>query len=125
MQRSFAKRLGYGFLHIFCRLFGVILFRIRVKGRENQVPGGALICSNHQSFFDPVLIGLAFEERMNYLARKTLFKFPPFRWLIEYLDAIPIDRESTAGWGRIELPDDANPATPIPDDANPGRRQSR
>ncbi|MFT7641725.1 MAG: 1-acyl-sn-glycerol-3-phosphate acyltransferase [Pirellulaceae bacterium] len=93
MQRSFVKRLGYKILHIFCRLCGVIFFRIRVKGRENQTAGGALICSNHQSFFDPVLVGLAFEQRMNYLARKTLFKFPPFRWLIEYLDAIPIDRD--------------------------------
>ncbi len=93
MQRSLFKRLGYGFLHVFCRLFGVILFRIRVKGRENQGDGGALICSNHQSFFDPVLIGLAFEQRMNYLARKPLFKFFLFRWLIEYLDAILIDRD--------------------------------
>jgi 1-acyl-sn-glycerol-3-phosphate acyltransferase len=91
-QRSFVKRFGYNILHLLCRLVGVIFFRVRVKGRENQLTGGALICSNHQSFFDPVLVGLAFEDRMNYLARKTLFKFPPFRWLIEYLDAIPIDR---------------------------------
>jgi 1-acyl-sn-glycerol-3-phosphate acyltransferase len=30
---------------------------------------------------------------MNYLARETLFKFAPFRWLIHSVDAIPIDRD--------------------------------
>jgi 1-acyl-sn-glycerol-3-phosphate acyltransferase len=30
---------------------------------------------------------------LNYLARETLFSFAPFRWLIQSLDGIPIDRE--------------------------------
>ena len=30
---------------------------------------------------------------MNYLARESLFKFAPFRWLIRSLDAIPLDRD--------------------------------
>lgn len=94
MERSLLKRLWYEFLHIFCRLMAVVLFRIRCEGREN-VPkrGGALVLSNHQSNLDPVLIGLACDRRLNYLARETLFAFAPFRLLIESLDAIPIDRE--------------------------------
>jgi 1-acyl-sn-glycerol-3-phosphate acyltransferase len=94
MERSLPKRLWYEFLHIFCRLVAVVLFRIRCEGREN-VPkkGGALVLSNHQSNLDPVLIGLACDRRLNYLARETLFSFAPFRWLIQSLDAIPIDRE--------------------------------
>ena len=49
--------------------------------------------SNHQSNLDPVLIGLASDRRLNYVARRTLFGFGPFRWLINLFDAIPIDRE--------------------------------
>ena len=49
--------------------------------------------SNHQSHLDPPIVGLGCSRRMNYLARDTLFRFPPFRWLIKSLDAIPIDRE--------------------------------
>lgn len=49
--------------------------------------------SNHQSNMDPVLVGLAAKRRLNYLARETLFGFAPFRWLIQSLDAIAIDRE--------------------------------
>lgn len=42
---------------------------------------------------DPVLVGLTCNRRMNYLARKTLFRNPLFAWLIRTLDAIEIDRE--------------------------------
>ncbi len=54
---------------------------------------GALVCANHQSFFDPVLVGLAFDRRLNYLARKTLFSVPVLNSLIGFLDGIPIDRD--------------------------------
>ncbi|HVA49921.1 MAG TPA: lysophospholipid acyltransferase family protein [Pirellulales bacterium] len=92
--RSLPKRLWYGFVHVVCRLLATVLFRIRVRGRE-WVPrqGGVLVLSNHQSYFDPVLVGLACDRRLNYLARNSLFRVPGFRWLIESLDAIPIDRE--------------------------------
>lgn len=93
-QRSFAKRLWYDVLRVVCRLIGILVFQIRVRGRR-FVPatGGVLVLSNHQSHLDPVLIGLATDRRLNYLARDTLFGFAPFRWLIKSLDAIPIDRE--------------------------------
>jgi 1-acyl-sn-glycerol-3-phosphate acyltransferase len=70
---------------------------MRVEGRE-RIPtfGPVLVCSNHQSHFDPVLVGLCSDRRMNYLARDSLFRIPGFRQLIDYYDAIPIDREGTA-----------------------------
>lgn len=63
--------------------------------------GGALLVSNHQSHLDPPLIGQAVSRRINYLARRTLFKFFLFRWLIQSLDAIPIDRDGS-GIGGIK-----------------------
>lgn len=93
-QRPLSKRLWYEFLRVVCRLLGVAVFRIRVFGRE-YVPtsGGVLVVSNHQSHLDPVMVGVACDRRLNYVARDTLFGFAPFRWLIYSLDAIPIDRE--------------------------------
>src|SRR5262249_14976904 len=93
-QRSLAKRAWYQFLHVACRVLGVAVYHIRCRGR-GLVPktGGVLVLSSHQSHFDPGLIGLACDRRLNYLARDTLFRFAPFRWLIKSLDAIPIDRE--------------------------------
>lgn len=101
-ERSWSKRAWYGFLHVTCRLTAAILFRTRVAGREHEpAAGGVLVLSNHQSHLDPVLIGLACQRRLNYLARKSLFKFPPFRWLIDSLDAIPIDRDGS-GFGGLK-----------------------
>jgi 1-acyl-sn-glycerol-3-phosphate acyltransferase len=94
MQRSLGKHLGYEACKVLARLFGTALFRIRVRGRERLPPtGGGLVCANHQSYADPIIVGLAIDRRLNYLARDTLFRNPAFKWLIEYFDAIPIDRE--------------------------------
>ncbi|HEY5315652.1 MAG TPA: lysophospholipid acyltransferase family protein [Pirellulales bacterium] len=70
------------------------MFRVRCRN-QRFVPtrGGALLLSNHQSHLDAVLMGMACNRRLNFLARQTLFAFAPFRWLIRSLDAIPIDRD--------------------------------
>jgi 1-acyl-sn-glycerol-3-phosphate acyltransferase len=102
-QRSFAKHAWYEFLKVLCRLGTVVLFRLRASGREYMPKeGGLLVLSNHQSQFDPVLVGLCSERRMNFLARQSLFRFAPFRWLIQSLDAIPIDRDGTGLGGLKE-----------------------
>jgi 1-acyl-sn-glycerol-3-phosphate acyltransferase len=93
-QRSLPSRLWYRFLQSACRLAAVVVFRIRCDGRQFiPASGGGLVMSNHQSNLDPVIVGLAANRRLNYLARETLFRFAPFRWLIRSLDAIAIDRE--------------------------------
>ena len=93
-HRSLVQRLSYGCLQVVFRLAAVVLLRIRCEGRRH-VPkeAGVLVCSNHQSFLDPVLVGLVCDRRLNFLSRTTLFRFAPFRWLLKYFDAIPIDRD--------------------------------
>ncbi len=54
--------------------------------------GPLLILANHQSMFDPVLVGLASRRYLSYLARKNLFEQPVLAPLIRSLNAIPIDR---------------------------------
>jgi 1-acyl-sn-glycerol-3-phosphate acyltransferase len=62
------------------------------RPRAEQVQGGLLVASNHQSFFDPVLIGMAMPRRICYLARQTLFDAPGFGPLIRSLGARPVRR---------------------------------
>jgi 1-acyl-sn-glycerol-3-phosphate acyltransferase len=93
-QRSWAKQFTYDLSRVAVRLAGVVVCQIRCEGRQNiPAQGGGLVCSNHQSYLDPVLVGLACDRRLNYLARQTLFHFAPFRWLIQWYDAIPIERD--------------------------------
>jgi 1-acyl-sn-glycerol-3-phosphate acyltransferase len=101
-SRSLRKRVWYRALQAICQLATVALFHVRCRGyRWVPKDGGALVLSNHQSHLDPVLVGVACNRRLNYLARKTLFRFAPLRWLIDSLDAIPIDREGT-GFGGLK-----------------------
>ncbi len=103
MTRSWWQRIGYIVLRSFARLAGITVFQLRCLGRQHVPPeGGVLVCSNHQSYLDPVVVGMCFQRRLNYLARKTLFRFTLFRWLIEYLDAIPIDRDGMGVGGLKE-----------------------
>jgi 1-acyl-sn-glycerol-3-phosphate acyltransferase len=55
--------------------------------------GPALFIANHQSYFDPVIIGLAVRRHLSYLARDTLFDNPLFAWLIRTLQAVPIHQD--------------------------------
>lgn len=94
--RTLAQHWGYDAFRVVARFVGVTLFGLRTLGRENYpTTGGALICANHQSYFDPVLVGLTCERRMNYLARESLFRVPGLKQAIEFLDAIPIDRDGS------------------------------
>jgi 1-acyl-sn-glycerol-3-phosphate acyltransferase len=93
-ERSLRRWLWYELLRIPVWLTWSIGYWIRYTGRENIPPeGGVLVVSNHQSHFDPPLVGAGCWRQMNYLARDSLFRFGPFRWLITSLDAIPINRE--------------------------------
>jgi 1-acyl-sn-glycerol-3-phosphate acyltransferase len=88
-----ARLWSYHAVRVAAWLVGVSIFQIRCKGRENYPrTGGALVCANHQSHIDAVLVGLSCNRLLYYLARSTLFKFTPFARLIEWFNAIPIDR---------------------------------
>jgi 1-acyl-sn-glycerol-3-phosphate acyltransferase len=68
-------------------------FSLRKSGWGHMPKSGpVLVVSNHQSMFDPVLVGLSSRRYLSYLARKSLFQSHLFGSLIRSLDAIPIDR---------------------------------
>ncbi len=70
----------------------IVVYRRRRQGVENvPLDGGVLLVANHQSFFDPPLIGGALSTRdTDFLARGGLFDFKPFGWVISKLNATPI-----------------------------------
>lgn len=101
-ERPFGQRATYTVMRQVFRLTGIFGYGVRCHGRENfPQTGGALVCANHQSNLDPPLVGMMSNRRMNYLAKKTLFETQPFKWWIEHLDAIPIDRQGL-GLGGIK-----------------------
>jgi 1-acyl-sn-glycerol-3-phosphate acyltransferase len=93
ISRPLWKTAGYQFFKRSFLLIATIFFCFRWKGREYfPRDSGALICANHQSYFDPVLVGICFRKQISFVARNTLFDVFLFGRLIRYLEAIPIDR---------------------------------
>jgi 1-acyl-sn-glycerol-3-phosphate acyltransferase len=68
-------------------------FRIRTEGRKH-VPanGGLILASNHCSYADPVLIGVAARRELLYVTKQEVFAIPFLGWLVRNLNAMPIDR---------------------------------
>ncbi len=94
LAQSWLKTLFYRFVRNSARIAGVMLLDVRCIGRANlEFEGGALVLSTHQSHFDPVVIGLSFNGRMNFLARRSLFNNRLLGTVIYLLDAIELDRD--------------------------------
>ncbi len=83
----------YEFCCAVVRIYYKIFFRSRIYGREN-VPksGGLLICVNHLSNNDAVLVGSNIKRRLRFMAKKELFKVPLLNVIVKKLGAFPIDR---------------------------------
>ena len=52
--------------------------------------GGILLASNHQSYLDPLLIGIALDRPIHYLARQGIFRPRIFAWLLHTLSVHPV-----------------------------------
>lgn len=87
---SLIYRLGY------LMYTGVLklLYRYKVINRERvRLPGGCLIAANHESYFDPPVVGITMDEAICYAARKTLFRTKFANWIFTKWGGIPLDQE--------------------------------
>lgn len=75
-------------------------FRWRVYGAENvPLTGSVILAANHESFLDPPLVGSGLKRDINYLARKSLFRYPVLGWILRTVNAVPVDRDGGGGAG--------------------------
>ncbi|MFM7150348.1 MAG: lysophospholipid acyltransferase family protein [Gemmataceae bacterium] len=75
-------------------------FGLKTRGVDNMPQTGpVLIIANHESFLDPVGVGLAVRRRINYLARKTLFKSKLFGSYLYSVGCVPVDQDGVAKEG--------------------------
>jgi len=87
------RRAWYALLQQVARVLFVLIFGIRVYHRH-RLPrqGGVLVVANHQSYLDPVLAAVGMPRPYHPMARASLFRVAPFRWLIRSLHAFPVRR---------------------------------
>ena len=89
----------YQVIYFLGRLLFPLLVDIRITGSEN-IPrsGPVLVVSNHRSYTDPAVLGVACPRRIHYLAKSELFgRSRLFERFIRALGAVPIRRHGHAG----------------------------
>ena len=73
-----------------------LIFLIRVKGAKNEPKkkdGPYLVCANHQSVLDPVVICAATRRQQpHFMAKAELFRVPLLGFLVRRLGAYPVSR---------------------------------
>lgn len=70
-------------------------FRCQNKHRLKEVDG-ALLLINHQSMLDPMLVGVALNRPVSFLARDSLFRIPVIGWVLRNAYVMPINRDSAS-----------------------------
>ncbi len=91
----------YWFLRGIAALILKLFFGLKVYGKENIPDKGAFILvSNHVSYLDPVILGVANYQMLYYMARDSLFNHPLMGWLLPRIGVFPVKRE-TADFGAI------------------------
>lgn len=78
--------------NVFCFWLG---YRARGQERLDKAEGG-LVLANHQSFLDPLLIGLPLHRPVSFVARDSLFKVPFVGWVLRNTYVMPISREAAS-----------------------------
>lgn len=89
----------YGRMHRALARFVLWLFRVRVHCAEREPDTeNYLLCSNHLSALDPVLLSAALSKQQpHFMAKKELFRIPLLAGLIRSFGAFPVDRTGDVG----------------------------
>lgn len=70
-----------------------LIFGIRVTGRENvPADGGFLVCANHTSMADVILVALAMKYQPRFMAKKEALSVPVVGAFLRSLGAFSVDR---------------------------------
>ena len=77
-----------------------VIFKVTVEG-EVPESGAYILCSNHTSYYDPVVVAAFCGRRLSFMAKKELFKNKLFGFLIKKCGAFPVDR-SKADIGAVK-----------------------
>ena len=87
------KGMFYYIARIAVYIVMMIFYKPRFEGLEN-VPRdkGFILCSNHISTFDPILVAVRVKPRCYFMAKEELFKNPFVSLIIRGLGAFPVNR---------------------------------
>ena len=89
--------LFFTVVYYVARVLVNMLFPATVEGMDRLPRNGALLCPNHSSNWDPILVALRLpvNYRLHIMAEVDLFKNPILAWILRRLGAFPVSRGSS------------------------------
>ncbi|HAZ19120.1 MAG TPA: hypothetical protein DER23_07960 [Clostridiales bacterium] len=71
------------------------LYRLDAEGVDKQPKiGPFVVCANHLSNLDPILVGCNLYTQLIFMAKKELMKVPVIGWFCRRFEVIPVNRGS-------------------------------
>ncbi len=73
-----------------------ILFFLRIEGQD-ALPesGGAILCANHRSFWDPIFLLVSSKRPLAFIAKEELFKNKLFAYFLRKMHGFPVRRDGS------------------------------
>jgi len=92
-NKKFKIRFSYRLAQIFLTAVFKFFFGLKVTGRTNiPVVGPIILASNHQSWFDPLMIGSSCPREIHYAAKRELFDNIILGPFVRHFNSIPVKR---------------------------------
>lgn len=84
------------FIYYFVGFVANLLHPVSVEGMDKLPSGGVLLCPNHSSDWDPILVALKLpiNYRLHIMAKEELFRNPLLGWILRKVGAFPVSRDS-------------------------------
>jgi len=71
-----------------------LFWKVDIQGIDNIPKKGPLIiAANHTSYLDPVILGIATNRKMHFIAKQEIFNNFISNFIFRKLNAFPVDRE--------------------------------
>ncbi|MGI5949667.1 lysophospholipid acyltransferase family protein [Peptoniphilus sp.] len=84
----------YRFLQVLFKIVFKIIFRVEVHNKE-LIPDETkklIICGNHTSNLDPIIMSAFFDRKINWMGKKELFNNKILAYFLKKLGVFPVDR---------------------------------
>ncbi len=77
------------------KIISSLIYNVKVYNREYEpLEGPVILCSNHISMMDPILIGVWLKRQIKFMAKEELFSMPILGFLVKKVGAFPISRNT-------------------------------
>lgn len=94
LERLFHPNWFMPFAIFMVRMVARLFYGLHVTGLQH-VPkeGGAVVACNHVSTWDPPIVGVSINRKLEFMAKKELFQRPLVAAVLRGLRAFPVDRD--------------------------------